>query len=47
MGVDFSNAHRAMNAQQHLATYAAFTKIMIFGCVIVMLTLVGMALFLT
>ncbi len=47
MGVDFSNAHRAMDAHQHLATYSAFTKIMVYGCVIVMLTLFGMALFLT
>jgi len=47
MGVDFSNSHRAMDASQHTESYSSFIKLMVAGCVVVIVTLVGMAAFLT
>lgn len=47
MGVDFSKSHRAMNARQHLESYEAFNKVLVGTCVVVIVALVGMALFLT
>ncbi len=47
MGVDFSKSHRAMDASQHTKSYSSFIKLMVTGCVVVIVTLVGMAAFLT
>ncbi len=47
MGVDFTNSHRAMDVQQHEGAYAGFVKLVITLCLMVILTLVGMAVFLT
>ena len=47
MGVDFSSSHRAMDARQHKQSYTAFIKLAIASCVFVIMTLVGMAVFLT
>jgi len=47
MGVDFTNSHRAMDVQQHEAAYAGFVKLVVALCVMSILTLVGMAVFLT
>jgi len=47
MGVDFSKSHRAMDTRQHEGSYSAFIKLLVAGCVIAIVTLVGMAAFLT
>ncbi|MHA1165033.1 MAG: aa3-type cytochrome c oxidase subunit IV [Alphaproteobacteria bacterium] len=47
MGVNFSKSHRAMDTRQHEETYSSFIKLMVAGCVVVIVTLVGMAAFLT
>ena len=47
MSVDFSKSHRAMDTRQHEQTYSSFIKILIASCVVVIVTLVGMAAFLT
>lgn len=47
MGVDFSKSHRAMDANQHEGSYTDFVKLMVAGSVVVVMTLVGMAIFLT
>ena len=47
MGVDFSKSHRAMDTRQHEGSYSAFLKLLTATCVIVIVTLVGMAAFLT
>ena len=46
MGVDFSGSHRAMDAKQHKETYSWFIKLTIATCAVVIVTLVGMAIFL-
>ena len=46
MGVDFSGSHRAMDTNQHSETYNWFIKLCIATCVVVIVTLVGMAVFL-
>ena len=46
MGVDFSKSHRGMDANQHEGTYSDFIKLMVAGSVVVIVTLVGMAIFL-
>ena len=47
MGVDFTKSHRAMDTRQHEAAYSGFLKLLIALCVVSIITLVGMALFLT
>lgn len=47
MGVDFSKSHRAMDTRQHEQTYTAFIKLIIAGCILAVMTLAGMAIFLT
>ena len=47
MGVDFSSSHHAMDARQHQQTYSAFIKLAITACIVVAVTLAGMAAFLT
>lgn len=47
MGVDFSKGHRAMDARQHQETYSDFVKIVVATTAFVVVTLVGMAVFLT
>ena len=47
MGVDFSKSHRAMDTRQHQESYSAFIKLLMAGCVVVIVTLVSMAAFLT
>ena len=46
MGVDFSGSHRAMDAKQHKESYSAFVNLTIATCVVVVVVLVGMAIFL-
>ena len=46
MGVDFSGSHRAMDSKQHKESYSAFVKLTIGTCVIVVVILVGLAVFL-
>ncbi len=46
MGVDFAGSHRAMDTKQHSGTYSWFIKLVIATCVVVIVTLVGMAVFL-
>lgn len=47
MGVDFSSSHSAMDARQHEQSYSAFIKLAIATCLLVIVTLAGMAIFLT
>lgn len=47
MGVDLSKSHRAMDTHQHEAAYAGFIKLLTICSVLTILTLVGMAVFLT
>jgi hypothetical protein len=47
MGVDFTKSHRAMDVRQHEGAYSGFIKLMLVMCVLTILTLVGMAVFLT
>lgn len=47
MGVDFSSSHRAMDTRQHEQTYSAFIKLIVATALFVIVTLVGMAAFLT
>ncbi len=47
MGVDFSRSHSAMDARQHEQTYSGFIKLAIASCIVVAVTLGGMAIFLT
>ncbi len=47
MGVDFTNSHRAMDVRQHEGAYAGFVKLVVVLCAMVIMTLVGMAVFLT
>lgn len=46
MGVDFSGSHRSMDTKQHKETYDSFIKLVVATCVVVIVTLVGMAIFL-
>ncbi len=46
MGVEFSGSHRAMDSKQHTESYNWFIKLVIATSVVVIVTLVGMALFL-
>ncbi len=45
--VDFSKSHHAMDSKQHEGSYSDFVKLMVAGSVVVIVTLAGMALFLT
>lgn len=47
MSVDFSKSHRAMDVKQHQDTYSAFIKLVLATIAVVIVTLVGMAIFLT
>ena len=47
MGVDFTNSHSAMDVRQHEGAYSGFIKLMTIICAVTILTLVGMAVFLT
>lgn len=47
MGVDFTRSHRAMDVRQHEGAYSGFVKLMTTLSVLTILTLVGMAVFLT
>lgn len=47
MGVDLSRSHHAMDIRQHEGTYSGFIKLMTALCVVVIVTLVGLAVFLT
>lgn len=46
MGVDFAKSHRAMDVKQHEETYSAFTKLVAGTCALVVVVLIGMAVFL-
>ncbi len=46
MGVDFAGSHRAMDSKQHKESYSWFMKLTIGTCVLVVVVLVGMAVFL-
>ena len=47
MGVDFTTSHSAMDVRQHEGAYSGFIKLMTIICAVTILTLVGMAVFLT
>lgn len=46
MSVDFSKSHKAMDVEQHKATYDGFLKITIISTVAIVVLLVLMAIFL-
>ena len=46
MGVDFSDGHEAMDYDEHKGTYSLFVKGTIYLTAIVVLILIGMAIFL-
>lgn len=47
MIIDFSKSHRAMDTRQHEQTYSSFIKLVTATALFVIVTLVGMAAFLT
>lgn len=47
MSVDLTKSHRAMDTRQHEAAYSGFIKLLTISSVLTILTLTGMAIFLT